>query len=95
MMWSFFPFLSILTSICKLPKSPFILPILLRWFNFVVASVAFDINSLRKISWSLYKNFFINGKMFSTETFILPLLIIYFICFKVSKKIPLLNSVTK
>jgi len=31
-----------------------------------------ETNSLKKISWSLYKNFLISGKMFSTETLILP-----------------------
>lgn len=35
------------------------------FFSFWVASTAFDTNSRRKISWSLYRNFLIIGKMFS------------------------------
>ena len=72
MMCSFLPSLSIFTSMIGLPYSTFASPILVKCFNFKVASVAFDTNSRRKISWSLYKNFLIKGKMFSTETLIFP-----------------------
>jgi hypothetical protein len=58
-----------------------------RCFSFRVASVALEINSLRKISWSLYRNFLMSGKMLSTETLILPVVIgIRFCCQPYFKK---------
>jgi hypothetical protein len=47
--------------------------LILKWHQYHSKS------PLKKISWSLYKNFLI-GKMFSTETLILPVVI--FLCFK-------------
>ena len=75
----FLPSLSILTSMIGLPYSTLASPILAKCFNFKVASVALDTNSRKKISWSLYKNFLISGKMFSTDTLIFPVVIFLFI----------------
>ena len=63
----------------KSPISPLNSPTEASVFNFCVASTALETNSRRKISWSLYKNFLIIGKMFSLVTPILPDLLILFI----------------
>ena len=70
-----FFFLSMLTRTRKSPNSPFTSPTDERVFNFWVASTALLISSRRKISWSLYKNFFMTGNILSEVTPILPLLI--------------------
>ena len=61
------------------PSSSLYSPQEARVFNFCVASTAFDTSSRRKISWSLYKNFLITGKIFSVVTPIDPFCIISYI----------------
>jgi hypothetical protein len=71
-----FASLSKLISIFASPNSVFASPIEIKCFSLEVASVPLEISSRKNISWSEYKNFLINGKMFSTDTLIFPLLII-------------------
>ena len=76
-----------LTCTVKSPSSPLNSPTEESVFNFWVASTALETSSRRKISWSLYKNFLIIGKMFSDVTPMLPCLLLivwisyYFYCY--------------
>ena len=57
-------------SIFKSPKSPLISPRLLKCLILVVASVAFDISSLKKISGNFRKEFiFIGCQILNKELF--------------------------
>ena len=60
------------TCTVKSPSSPLNSPIEASVLSFWVASTALETNSRRKISWSLYKNFLITGKIFSVVTPIFP-----------------------
>src|SRR5450755_1661124 len=73
------------TWIDRSPISPFTSPIEARVFSFWEASTALLINSLRNISWSLYKNFLIMGKIFSVCTRILPFCIIGYFSFAIQR----------
>ena len=66
--------LSIFTWIVRSPNSPLKSPVDARVFSFCVASTAFETNSRRNISWSLYKNFLMMGKIFSVVTQWFPFL---------------------
>ena len=72
-MLSVFAFLSTLMWMVKSPNSPLASPRLVNVLSFCVASTALETSSRRKISWSLYKNFLIIGKMFCAVTLIDPL----------------------
>ena len=65
------------TRTVRSPSSPLKSPTDASVFSFCVASTAFEITSRRKISWSLYRNFLMMGKMFSVVTPMLPFCIIY------------------
>ena len=82
--------LSMDTRTRKSPKSPFTSPTDERVFSFCVASTALLINSRRKISWSLYKNFLMTGNILSEVTPMFPLLI-YSWFLIVNGSIPIVN----
>ena len=71
-MVSVFSLSSTATRIVKSPNSPLNSPLDATAFIFCVASTAFATSSLKKISWSEYKNFLITGKMFSVVTPMCP-----------------------
>ncbi len=75
--------LSMLTETFSSPNSPLNSPTEANVFNFCVASTAFETNSRTKISWSLYKNFLIMGKMLSVVTPMFPFcIVVYFFGFE-------------
>lgn len=52
-------------------------PILVRVFQFKVASVALEMSSRKNISWSLYKNFLISEKDVFHRDVIFPFIFIW------------------